>query len=245
MEHRPGRRAGLHLQPVAQRRRGPAPRRPIRAPRCGCWRVVAVAARLVRPGAPGGRRRRRDDRLRPDRHPRLPDQPDHLGAPPGLGRAGAHAAAGQRPPVARRRRRAVLLALHDLLVRAALQPSRLGVPREVGQPARLAPRNTYVWISMALLVALPIRSAPAASRRRRRNPSRPRTTSGTAQPEELDREIAGLIEGERAVGARPLTFVRDGATPSPSRRPDASRWPPRASPTPARPACRTGATSAG
>jgi alpha-1,2-mannosyltransferase len=97
------------------------------------------------------------------------------------------------------RRRAVLLAF--AIVSYGLLCSRIVwvFHERWDNPAGWLLASTYVWISIALLAALPIRS---------RSPESPPaeesvktgTTSGTAQPEEIDREIAGLIEGERVVG---------------------------------------------
>ncbi len=69
--------------------------------------------------------------------------------------------------------------------------------------------STYVWISIALLATLPIRPAAPASPPHK-DVARPDAAAHTAPsaarpgepegPGEFDREIAGLIEGERVVG---------------------------------------------
>ena len=88
---------------------------------------------LGRAGPPGGGRRRRDDRLRPHRHRRLPDQPDHLGAPPGLGSARPLLLLldnALRTPDRKRRRR--LLGAHDLLVRRCCAAGSCGRSTRAG-----------------------------------------------------------------------------------------------------------------
>ena len=97
------------------------------------------------------------------------------------------------------RRRAVLLAF--MIVSYGLLCSRIvwAFHERWDNPVGWLLASTYVWISIALLAALPIRSRPPESPPAEES-VQTGTTSGTAQPEELDREIAGLIEGERVVG---------------------------------------------
>lgn len=97
------------------------------------------------------------------------------------------------------RRRAVLLAF--AIVSYGLLCSRVVwvFHERWDNPAGWLLASTYVWISIALLAALPIRHRPPESPPAKES-VQTGTTSGTAQPEEIDREIAGLIEGERVVG---------------------------------------------
>jgi alpha-1,2-mannosyltransferase len=65
--------------------------------------------------------------------------------------------------------------------------------------------NAYVWISIALLVALPIRP--------RRVPKSPADPSGGASMRELDREFAGLLNGDLAPAG--VKGVKTEAVPRP------------------------------
>jgi alpha-1,2-mannosyltransferase len=111
------------------------------------------------------------------------------------------------------RRRRALLAF--MIVSYALLCSRIvwEFNEKWGNPAGWLLASTYVWISIALLAALPIRPAPvvgtdgSAARadagqntETAHNPEAAPTEEAGAPPEEFDREIAGLIEGERVVG---------------------------------------------
>ena len=185
-------------------------------------------------GAPGRGGRRRDDRLRAHRHRRLPGQPDHLGAPPGLGRPGAAAAARQRAvatPTATPARR--LLALDDRLVRPAVQPLVWSFHERWGNPIGWLFSNAYVWISLALLCALPVAVAGSPIRAiAGRAPGRPGRRAGRG---ELDRD--GRCR-QPARGSLPAPCSRPRAPDdrrSPPPRPGGSPSPPRASPTRARP----------
>src|SRR6185436_14659189 len=86
VEHQPGRRRVVRVQPVAQRRRPPVG--PAGPGEPGLGGAGADHARRVGVAvAPGGARRRRGHRLRADRHRRRADQPDHVGASPRVGAA--------------------------------------------------------------------------------------------------------------------------------------------------------------